>query len=49
MTTKDLTKELNKEIINSTQRDNKKYPCNFLDRRNNITREDSDLSFLDKI
>jgi hypothetical protein len=40
---------VNKEIIISTQRDNKKYPCDFLDRSNNIGREDSDLSFLDKI
>ncbi len=40
---------VNKEIVSPAKRDNKKYPCNFLDRINNITREDSDLSFLDKI
>jgi hypothetical protein len=40
---------VNKEIVSLAQRDNRKYPCKFLDRINNATREDSNLSFLDKI
>lgn len=40
---------VNKEIVNFAQKDTKSYPCNFLDRLNNICRPDSDLTFLKQI
>jgi hypothetical protein len=40
---------VNKDIVNVAYRDNRKYPCEFLDRKNNPSKEDSDLSFLQKI
>ena len=40
---------VNKKIVKNASKDYKKYPCQFLDRKNNISNEDCDLSFLNNI
>lgn len=40
---------VNKEIVSSARKDIENYPCNFLDRPNNICRSDLNLTFLKQI
>jgi hypothetical protein len=40
---------VNKEIVSSAWRDDRKYPCSFLDRVNNILYPESNLDFLGEI
>jgi hypothetical protein len=37
---------INKDLVPYTMVDNKVYPCSYLDRRNNLSKDDLDLSFL---